>query len=197
MRESSSLPVSGWTSRTSDECCSVLLPHFQTLFFLSHQDRERTKHKKSMPHTQSKKRSKKKSKRSKRSKSRRSATKEKDPSQVFGDLLERAWSGTSPDLSCGPILNIIRNYVAHLRKRARTDTDGDARYILQQIQKAAPIGHRQIRDFEPGTGRGSQQFYSWARAIDRGLVTCGKHAHGVTATSLWQLLQTYHFDLIE
>ena len=88
-----------------------------------------------------------------------------------------------------PLINTIRRYVDSLSKSEHAE----ARHVFQEISNAPALSSWRVFSYEPGTGRGSRQFYSFAKKLSN----TDKSTKSLSLKQLYEMMNTYYDDSIE
>ena len=110
----------------------------------------------------------------------------RDPVKVFRDFENQVWEGTYKG-TCQTALDIIKNYAKELYQTEKLPWE------TKKIKEAPKLIQVRVQQSEPGTGKGTSQFYKFAKAIHQGKVTC----ENINLDQLKALIHTYVFDQIE
>lgn len=111
---------------------------------------------------------------------------EKTPVEAFHDLEGQVWKESFKG-TCQDVLEIIKKYMTYIR------SSKEYKWLSEEIRKAGELSSKRVYDYEPGTGRGSKQFYKFAKAIESGKLGC----KDISLDALKVLIRTYVFDQIE
>lgn len=113
--------------------------------------------------------------------------------EQFERLERDIFSGkvTESNVDCRAVINAIIDYIRELNALPRESRE---RYHAERIRESPAITRRlKVVDYEPGTGRSTKQFYTFAKAIMQGRIT----ADNTKCADLLLLIKTYFFDRIE
>lgn len=107
--------------------------------------------------------------------------------EQFTKLANDVWNGgvTVKNTDCQAIINAITDYVY--------DSEIKNKWITKRIRDAPELNNKRVYYFEPGTGKGTTQFYKFAKAIVQGKITCNT----IELESLLAVIRNYVFDQIE
>jgi hypothetical protein len=117
----------------------------------------------------------------------KSEVRARDYRQVYNKLEDDIWKGADGSYTAVEIVDVIKNYVQSLSK-AKKD-----RWIFEKIMKAPKLVGKRVYDYMPGTGKATEQFYKFAKAIACGEIT----DKNMKLEDLKLIIKTYVFDQIE
>jgi hypothetical protein len=117
----------------------------------------------------------------------------RDYRAVYNKLEDDIWKESFADTSANgsytavEIIDAIKNYVQSLSKAKKN------KWIFEKIMKAPKLTGNRVYDHMPGTGKATEQFYKFAKAIACGAIT----DKDMKLEDLKMMIRTYVFDQME